>query len=101
MISIREQVPTVSKAIRLMVAGLREIPNEDFQISMLTYGSNEESEFVSYGDSWFEYNEPSIESLKDLWPEATRRFNKLIAHYEFLEGKAPKPEQYIIPVTIE
>ena len=37
-ISIKEQVPTISAAIRLMVAGLREIPNEDFVVRMSTFG---------------------------------------------------------------
>lgn len=51
-ISIREQVPTISKALRLIVAGLREIPNEDFRVNMLTYGAtelNHKSEEICYG----------------------------------------------------
>lgn len=58
--------------------------------------THEESSFVCYGYSWDKYNEPDCGNLED-FSEAMRRFNKLIAHYEFLEGKVPEPEQYIEP----
>ena len=54
--------------------------------------THEEADFVCYAHAWNEYNEPMLECLED-WNEAMRRFNKLIAHYEFLGGKAPEPEQ--------
>ena len=49
MISIKEQVPTISKAIRLMVTGLREIPNESFKVAMGTFGVWNESKGICFG----------------------------------------------------
>lgn len=60
--------------------------------------TEEESDFVCYGRAWSLYQEPICEYLED-WSEAMRRFNKLISHYEFLEGKHPKPELCIEPVV--
>ena len=56
--------------------------------------TQEESEFVCYGYSWELYEEPASSDLED-FSEAMRRFDKLIAHYEFLGGKQPRPECYV------
>lgn len=75
----------------LFKAKLDEIESMFEQIFEVTY---EEAQFICYGNKWQEYNEIEAIDLTD-FSEAMRRFNKLIAHYEFLEGKHPKPEQYI------
>ena len=47
-IDIRKEVPTLSSAIRLMVAGLKEIPNDSFIIDMDTFGDSDIHD-VCYG----------------------------------------------------
>lgn len=69
---------------------LDEYVTEAFDIT------DEESQFICYGEHWNLYDESDILDLGN-WDEAMRRFNKVIAHYEFLEGKAPRT--YLITNT--